>query len=58
MHGLLNGMEESKKAFCHLLGNSGTTAVHRFRWHSRRVCDLHLHNMLVAVRSQEIFDRS
>ena len=51
---LLYGMEESKNAFCHLFDNSITTVVYRFRLLSRRVRDLQLRNMLVAVRSQEI----
>jgi len=48
------GMEDSKNVFCHLLGNFTTIATHQFRLLIRRVRDLQLRNMLVAVRSQEI----
>jgi hypothetical protein len=51
---LLNRIWKSTNAFCHLLRNSGTTTVCRFRLLSCHVPNLQLHNILVAALSQEV----
>jgi len=46
-------LAQSSCSFYHLLGNNGTATTYRFRLFSRRVCNLQLRNILVAVWREE-----